>query len=89
MHMHLIKKVVFFLPWLFKIEECKATKYITGSGPGSKRYINEDDFKNAGIELEWQDYKPKEYKQLNGEFIPYMNVLDLLFNNGPYSKQYL
>ena len=71
------------------LKECKATKYITGSGPGSKRYINEDDFKNAGIELEWQDYKPIEYTQLNGEFIPYMNVLDLLFNKGPYSYQYL
>lgn len=71
------------------LKKLKATKYITGSGPGSKRYINEDDFKKEGIELEWQDYKHKEYKQLNGEFIPYMSVLDLLFNKGPYSNQYL
>jgi|TARA_R100000027_G_C2245750_1_gene93215 hypothetical protein len=71
------------------LKKLKATKYITGSGPGSKRYINEDDFKKEGIELEWQDYKHKEYKQLNGEFIPYMSALDLLFNKGPYSNQYL
>jgi len=71
------------------LKKLKASKYITGSGPGSKRYINEDDFVKADIELEWQDYEPKEYTQLNGEFIPYMNVLDLLFNKGPYSNQYL
>ena len=27
------------------LKELKATKYITGSGPGSMRYINEKDFK--------------------------------------------
>ena len=65
------------------LKELKATKYITGSGPGSMRYINEKDFKEAGIELEWQSYSHPRYRQINGEFIPYMNILDLLFNEGP------
>ena len=65
------------------LKELKATKYITGSGPGSMRYINEKDFKEAGIELEWQSYHHPRYRQINGEFIPYMNILDLLFNEGP------
>lgn len=65
------------------LKELKATKYITGSGPGSMRYINEKDFKEAGIELEWQSYLHPRYRQINGEFIPYMNILDLLFNEGP------
>ena len=47
------------------------------------RYINEKDFKEAGIELEWQSYHHPRYRQINGEFIPYMNILDLLFNEGP------
>jgi len=65
------------------LKELNATKYITGSGPGSMRYIKEEDFKEAGIELEWQDYTHPIYRQINGDFIPYMNVLDLLFNEGP------
>lgn len=65
------------------LKELKATKYITGSGPGSMRYVNEKDFKEAGIELEWQSYLHPRYRQINGEFIPYMNILDLLFNEGP------
>lgn len=67
------------------LEKLNATKYITGSGPGSIRYINEDDFKKRNIKLIWQHYKHPVYKQLHGEFIPYMNILDLLFNEGPNS----
>ena len=67
------------------LEKLNATKYITGSGPGSIRYINEDDFKKRNIKLIWQHYKHPVYNQLHGEFIPYMNILDLLFNEGPNS----
>ena len=65
----------------------KASRYITGSGPGSKRYINEDEFRSRNIELIWQEYKHPIYKQLNGDFLPYMNILDLLFNEGKNSKE--
>ena len=68
------------------LDKLNATKYITGSGPGSVRYINEADFKSRGIELIWQHYDHPIYNQLHGEFIPYMNILDLLFNEGPNSK---
>jgi len=68
------------------LEKLKATKYITGSGPGSIRYINEKDFNSRNIELIWQHYKHPVYNQLHGEFLPYMNILDLLFNEGPNSK---
>ena len=67
------------------LEKLNATKYITGSGPGSVRYINEDDFKKRNIKLIWQHYKHPVYKQLHGDFIPYMNILDLLFNEDPNS----
>jgi|TARA_R110001592_G_scaffold10354_7_gene53900 hypothetical protein len=68
------------------LQKLNATKYITGSGPGSIRYINEQDFNKNNIELIWQHYKHPEYNQVNGKFIPYMNILDLLFNEGPNSK---
>lgn len=69
------------------LKKLKATKYITGSGSGSVRYINEDDFKKANIELEWQNYTHPVYEQKYGDFLPYMNILDLLFNVGPYSDE--
>ena len=73
---------------IFKIlEELDATDYVTGSGPGSMRYINEDEFKNKGIKLHWQFYELPKYEQLYGDFIPYLSVIDLLFNYGTDSKE--
>jgi hypothetical protein len=68
------------------LNEVTATKYITGSGLGSLRYINEDEFKNRNIELIWQHYNHPVYTQQFGEFKPYMSIIDLLFNEGVNSK---
>ena len=35
------------------LQNLQATQYISGDGPGSLRYINEDNFKNNNIELIW------------------------------------
>ena len=72
---------------LYILKNQKATKYISGDGEGSKRYINEQLFKDNNIELIWQEYKHPTYKQLHGEFIPYLSILDLLFNEGPNTKE--
>ena len=71
---------------LYILKNQNTTKYISGDGEGSKRYINEQLFKDNNIELIWQNYKHPTYKQLYGEFIPYLSILDLLFNEGPNSK---
>ena len=71
---------------MYILKNQKATKYISGDGEGSKRYIDEQLFKDNNIELIWQNYKHPTYKQLYGEFIPYLSILDLLFNEGPNSK---
>ena len=68
------------------LKTLQATQYISGDGPGSLRYINEDNFKNNNIELIWQHYNHLTYKQLYGEFVSYMSIIDLLFNEGPNSK---
>jgi len=66
-----------------------ATKYISGQGAGSTRYIDEQRFRNENIELEWQNYVSPVYQQLWGEFIPDLSALDLLFNCGPASRDIL
>tara|TARA_R110001592_G_scaffold247221_2_gene509292 strand:+ start:458 stop:1132 length:675 start_codon:yes stop_codon:yes gene_type:complete len=74
---------------LFILKSLNATKYISGSGEGSKRYINQDIFNNQNIELIWQNYEHPKYSQQFKDFIPYMSILDLIFNEGPNSKQFI
>ena len=69
------------------LEELNTTEYITGSGPGSMRYIDESGFNERNIKLKWQYYEHPKYNQLHGEFIPYMSVVDLLFNEGEKSRK--
>jgi hypothetical protein len=72
------------------LKALNATTYLSGKGAGSRRYINEDDFKTEGIELVWQSYNPKPYRQLwGGDFIPNLSIIDLLFNEGPESIKYI
>ena len=71
---------------LYILKEIGATEYISGDGEGSKRYIDEQLFKDNNIKLIWQNYKHPTYKQLHGDFKPYMSILDLIFNEGPNSK---
>jgi hypothetical protein len=64
----------------------KATHYI--SPQGSKGYLDESSaFKDAGIALSYHEYKHPEYSQLYEGFVPYMCILDLLFNEGPVSRE--
>lgn len=65
------------------IEICKrlgADAYL--SGTGGRNYQNEEHFKEAGIKLVYQEWEPLEYRQLWGEFRPYMSVLDYAMNEG-------
>ena len=72
---------------IYILEELNATEYISGSGPGSLRYINERGFSDRNIKLIWQEYKHPEYTQLYGEFISHLSVIDLLFISGDKSKK--
>lgn len=58
-------------------------------GAAGRNYIDESLFIQAGIRLEYQDYQHKVYPQLHGEFIPYLSVIDLIFNCGPKSLEIL
>ena len=55
--------------------EGNAGKYYL-DGEGERR------FAESHIKLIYQNYHHPEYKQLYGAFIPYLSVIDLIFNNG-------
>lgn len=62
---------------------------IFNEGAAGKEYIDEEAFNKHEIKVEFQDYKHPVYNQLYGEFIPYLSVVDLLFNNGDESLSIL
>ena len=62
-----------------------ATSYL--SPPGSKNYLDESDvFENIGVPVQYYEFKHPEYPQPFGEFIPYMSIVDMLFNCGERSS---
>lgn len=64
------------------IKKLGGDRYISGAGAGSKRYIVPEHFKEAGIELVWQDFKHPVYQQTRGEFVPGLSAIDYLMNTG-------
>jgi len=69
------------------IEICKKLKADTYlSGSGGREYLKEDRFLEEGIRLIYQDFKHPVYQQRfmkkEADFVPYLSVLDLLFNFG-------
>jgi hypothetical protein len=52
---------------------------------GAKEILDLDLFRNNRIEVIFQEYKHPVYKQLHGNFISHLSVLDLLFNEGDRS----
>jgi len=53
------------------------------SGPSAKDYIDDALFRDAGIGLEYIEYRYPEYEQLHPPYDPQVTVLDLLFMKGP------
>ena len=68
-------------------KEVNATSYI--SGPSGKKYLKEDEFEKNNLELIYHKFIHPEYYQLYGQFIPYLSVIDLLFNCGSESRNIL
>jgi len=60
-----------------------ANRYLTGDA--ARDYLDEALFAAAEVEVEYHGYEHPCYRQLHGEFIPYLSVIDLRFNNGPES----
>ena len=60
------------------------------SGPSAKDYIHEKSFRDAGIEIVYKDYSDyPEYPQLFPPFEHGISILDVLFNCGPQTPDYI
>ncbi len=73
------------------INICKdigVNKYFTG--PAAKEYLDESLFSNNNIEVNYFDYVGyKVYPQLYGDFNHNVSILDLIFNCGNYSNNFV
>jgi hypothetical protein len=58
-------------------------------GAAGKDYIDVEVFRRENITVDFQDYRHPEYDQLFGVFIPYLSIIDLLFNCGDKSLSIL
>lgn len=68
--------------------QANGTEYI--SGPSAKDYIDPTVFSEKKLKLTWFDYlNYPEYPQLWGEFTHGVSILDLLFNCGKGSQNYM
>jgi hypothetical protein len=61
--------------------------YITGLG--ARKYLDHGIFEDAGIRVEYMNYRKMPYEQLHGEFTPYVSVLDLIANTGSKGVDYM
>jgi len=55
------------------------------AGRSGSEYLDLAKFKEAGISVQFQDYRHPRYEQLYGDFEPCMSAVDLLFNHGSES----
>ncbi len=65
------------------LDICKqldARQYLTGAS--ARNYLDEKQFEAAGITVQYQDYQHPVYPQVHGNFVPYLSIIDLLFNCG-------
>ena len=63
------------------------------SGAGGREYLDAAGFESSGIELRYQDYTHPAYRQQfmksKTDFVPYLSIADLLFNEGGDSRTIL
>ena len=64
-----------------------ADTYLAGSG--GRDYMYMDKYDRNSIKVLFQDYRHPVYDQLFGDFLPYMSVIDLIFNHGDESLRIL
>ena len=69
------------------LKKLNARAYL--SGPSADAYLDKVAFRENGIRLEYKSYDYVPYKQLWGDFIGEVTILDLIANCGPDSLHYL
>jgi hypothetical protein len=69
------------------VRQVGGTHYL--SGALGRNYIQEDTFRASNLRLSYHEYVHPVYPQLWGNFLPYMSVIDLIFNCGNQSREIL
>jgi len=59
------------------------------SGFGGAKYQEEELFEEAGIKLKYYEFKHPVYPQLWQGFVPNMSIIDMLFNCGSESMDFI
>lgn len=68
-------------------EEVGATNYIIGTR--AKDYMQEDLWKNTNVKLNYFEPEYPAYPQLHGDYLENCSIIDLLFNCGEDSHEYI
>ncbi len=74
----------------YVVDMCRklgATSLLFGSH--GREYADKKVFEQAGVAIFFQKYHHPVYGQLYGDFIPRLSIIDLLFNEGPRSREIL
>ena len=66
------------------LRQAQATSYLTG--PAAQSYLIPEMFEQAGIRLEYKQYRYPEYEQLYPPYDPAVSVIDLLFMKGEAAR---
>ena len=62
-----------------------AKTYLAGSG--GHGYMDMEKYERNQVKVDFQEFNHPVYRQLFGDFMPFMSVIDLIFNNGHESLQ--
>lgn len=71
------------------LEKLNTKVYITGSGEGTKRYLDVNAYKEKNIMVKFCPDDFPKYKQKDRTYIPNLSILDVLFNIGPQNTRKL
>ena len=68
----------------------QASAQVYFSGPAARDYLDTALFAAAGIDVVWMDYSGyPTYRQLHGDFLHGVSILDLLFNEGVQAPSFM
>jgi hypothetical protein len=59
------------------------------SGPGGRKYLDENRFAESGIKLLYQEFAPNPYPQGSESFIPNLSILDVICRLGSQASDWL
>ena len=65
------------------VQQLGATTYLTGTGSGTARHMDEDAFTAIGCEVAYLDSSFEPYTQFHGDFIPGLSIIDAVLCTGP------